>query len=258
MGAKIIEGDITDLQSVVDVVKDHHLVVHLAAKISVEESVKNPDETFHVNVDGTKNLLIACKKNHVRKLIVASSAAVYGEGSKNVELTENSAMNPISPYGESKVEMEEEIRKFILQEKIDCVILRFFNIFGIGQSAEYAGVITKFIKKIRNNESLEIFGDGTQTRDFVSVNDVIDSIYCAINNGSNGTYNIASGKAITINELAALIIELSGKNLEIEHTSSKKGEIKFSQADISLSKKEINYFPKSELNELYKLMKQVD
>ena len=84
MGAKIIEGDITDLQSVVDVVKDHHIVVHLAAKISVEESVKNPEETFHVNVDGTKNLLTACKKNHIKKLIAASSAAVYGKGSENV------------------------------------------------------------------------------------------------------------------------------------------------------------------------------
>jgi len=256
MGAKIVEGDITDLQSIDDVVKDHDIVVHLAAKISVDESIKNPGETFHVNVDGTKNLLTACKKNHVKKLIVASSAAVYGEGSKNVKLTENSPMNPISPYGESKVRMEEEIQKFIFENKIDCVVLRFFNIFGTGQSLEYAGVITKFIKKIKDGESLQVFGDGTQTRDFVSVNDVINSIYCAIINGEIGTYNIASGKAVTINQLAILMIELSGKNLGIEHTSLKKGEIKFSQADISLSKKEINYFPNSELNEIDKLMKQ--
>ena len=258
MGVKIIEGDITDLESIIDAVKDHDVVVHLAAKISVDESTKNPDETFHVNVVGTKNLLTACKKNHIKKLIVASSAAVYGEGPKGGKLTESSVMNPISPYGESKVKMEEEKRKSILEEKLHCIILRFFNIFGSGQSSEYAGVITKFIKKIKDNESLEIFGDGTQTRDFVSVNDVTDSIYCAIKNGEIGTYNIASGKAITINELATLMIELSGKNIEIEYVSSKKGEIKFSQADISLSKKEINYFPKSELNEIFKLMKQVD
>jgi UDP-glucose 4-epimerase len=256
MGVKILEGDITEIDSIVDGLKDYDIVVHLAAKISVDESIKNPDETFRVNVDGTKNLLIACKRNNVKKLIVASSAAVYGEATENVKLTEDSMIDPMSPYGESKVRMEEEIRKFILQVKIDCVILRFFNIFGTGQSPEYAGVITKFIKKIKNNEPLEIFGNGRQTRDFVSVNDVIDSIYCAINNGKNGTYNIASGKAITINELATLMIELSGKNLEIKHTSSKKGEIKFSQADISLAKQEINYFPKSELNEIDKLIKQ--
>ena len=256
MGAKIIEGDITDLQSVVDVVKDHHLVVHLAAKISVEESVKNPDETFHVNVDGTKNLLIACKKNHVKKLIAASSAAVYGKGSENVKLTENSAMNPISPYGESKVKMEAELRKFVLEDKIDCVILRFFNIFGDWQSPEYAGVITKFIKKIKDKESLEIFGDGKQTRDFISVNDVTNSIYCAINEEKVGTYNIASGKAVTINELATLMISLSGKNLSIKYLDSKKGDVKYSQADITLSEKEINFSPKSGLDEIEKLLER--
>ena len=256
MDVKIIEGDITDLQSIVDAVKDHDVVVHLAAKISVPESVKNPDETFHVNVDGTKNLLIACKKNHIKKLIAASSAAVYGKGSENLKLTENSPMNPISPYGESKVRMEEEIRKFILEYKIDSVILRFFNIFGDWQSPEYAGVITKFIKKIKDKESLEIFGDGKQTRDFISVNDVTNSIYCAINDGSVGTYNIASGKAVTINELATLMISLSGKDLSIKYLDSKEGDVRYSQADIILSEKEINFSPKSGLAEIKKLLER--
>ena len=256
MDVKIIEGDITDLQSIVDAVKDHDVVVHLAAKISVPESVKNPDETFHVNVDGTKNLLIACKKNHIKKLIAASSAAVYGKGSENVKLTENSPMNPISPYGESKVRMEEEIRKFILEYKIDSVILRFFNIFGDWQSPEYAGVITKFIKKIKDKESLEIFGDGKQTRDFISVNDVTNSIYCAINDGSVGTYNIASGKAVTINELATLMISLSGEDLSIKYLDSKEGDVRYSQADIILSEKEINFSPKSGLAEIKKLLER--
>ena len=256
MDVKIIEGDITDLQSIVDAVKDHDVVVHLAAKISVPESVKNPDETFHVNVDGTKNLLIACKKNHIKKLIAASSAAVYGKGSENVKLTENSPMNPISPYGESKVRMEDEIRKFILEYKIDSVILRFFNIFGDWQSPEYAGVITKFIKKIKDKESLEIFGDGKQTRDFISVNDVTNSIYCAINDGSVGTYNIASGKAVTINELATLMISLSGEDLSIKYLDSKEGDVRYSQADIILSEKEINFSPKSGLAEIKKLLER--
>ena len=256
MDVKIIEGDITDLQSIVDAVKDHDVVVHLAAKISVPESVKNPDETFHFNVDGTKNLLIACKKNHIKKLIAASSAAVYGKGSENLKLTENSPMNPISPYGESKVRMEEEIRKFILEYKIDSVILRFFNIFGDWQSPEYAGVITKFIKKIKDKESLEIFGDGKQTRDFISVNDVTNSIYCAINDGSVGTYNIASGKAVTINELATLMISLSGEDLSIKYLDSKEGDVRYSQADIILSEKEINFSPKSGLAEIKKLLER--
>lgn len=254
MGANIIEGDITNLEDIINAVSEHDIVVHLAAKISVEESIKNPSETFHINVDGTKNVLVACEKNHVKKLIVASSAAVYGESLPNVKLTEDSKVDPISPYGESKVMMEHEISKFIAKYNINCIILRFFNIYGIGQSPEYAGVITKFMKKITTNKPLEIFGDGMQTRDFVSIKDVIDSIYDAIENGKKGTYNIASGKTITIKELAEFMISLYGKDLEIIYNNAKKGDIKFSQADISLAKKELKYLPKYGLEEIKSLL----
>ena len=254
IGAKIIEGDITKLDDVINATKNHDIVVHLAAKISVEESIKNPSETFHINVDGTRNVLIACEKNHVKKMIVASSAAVYGESLPGVKLTENSKTNPISPYGKSKVMMEREIRKFISKHNINCIVLRFFNIYGIGQSVEYAGVITKFINRIKANKSLEILGDGMQTRDFVSIKDVINSIYHAIENGKNGTYNIACGKAITIKELAEFMISLYGKNLEIIYSDTKKGDIRFSQADITLAKKELGYLPKHGLDEIKNLL----
>ncbi len=254
IGAKIIEGDITRLQDVTNAIKDHDVVIHLAAKISVEESIKNPSETFHINVDGTKNVLVACEKNHVRKLVVASSAAVYGESLQGIKLTEDTKLNPISPYGKSKVMMEQEIKEFTSKHSIDCIILRFFNVYGIGQSPEYAGVITKFIKRIALNKPLEIFGNGMQTRDFVAVQDVVASIYGAILNGKSGTYNIASGKAVTIKELAELMISLSGKNLEIQYLAPKKGDIKYSQADISLAKKELLYAPKFGLEEIKNLL----
>ena len=235
---KIIEGDITKYDQIFNATKDQDVVIHLAAKISVIESIKNPSETFHVNVNGTKNVLKACKKNKINKIIIASSAAVYGDSKVDIKLTENKKNNPISPYGESKSRMEKEIMEFISKNKnINCVILRFFNIFGIGQTLEYAGVITKFIKKIRENAPLEIFGDGMQTRDFVSVNDVIGAINCAIMNGKNGIYNIASGKSITINKLAEQMISWSGKNLKIHHNNPKKGDILFSKADILLAKR---------------------
>jgi len=147
--------------------------------------------------------------------------------------------------------MEQEIEK---NNKNDCVILRFFNIFGIGQTPEYAGVITKFIEMILSNKPLEIFGDGMQTRDFVSINDVVESIYDAIKNGKNGTYNIASGKAITINELAKFMISLSKKGLEIHHISEKHGDIRYSEADISLAKSKIGYVPKLGLNEIKNML----
>jgi UDP-glucose 4-epimerase len=127
--------------------------------------------------------------------------------------------------------------------------LRFFNIYGVGQSDEYAGVITKFIKRVTQNKPLEIFGDGLQTRDFVSVYDVINAIYNAISNDKNGIYNISSGKAITIKELAELIISTSGKKLEIKHVAPKKGDIMYSQADITLAKNHLGYYPKFELKE---------
>lgn len=248
-GVKIVDGDITKLNDISDAVKDQQIVIHLAAKISVEESIKNPSETFRINVDGTKNVLLSCKKNNVKKIIVASSAAVYGESIKNLKLTEKSKMNPISPYGESKIKMEKEVKKFATKNGINYIILRFFNIYGIGQSDEYAGVITKFLERIRNNEDLKIFGDGRQTRDFVAIQDVINAIHNAISYNKNELFNIASGKAITIKELAELMILLSEKKLDINYLPPKKGDIRYSEADTSLANKNLGYVPKIELKD---------
>lgn len=248
-GVKIVDGDITKLNDISDAVKDQQIVIHLAAKISVEESIKNPSETFRINVDGTKNVLLSCKKNNVKKIIVASSAAVYGESIKNLKLTEKSKMNPISPYGESKIKMEKEVKKFATKNGINYIILRFFNIYGIGQSDEYAGVITKFLERIRNNEDLKIFGDGRQTRDFVAIQDVINAIHNAMSYNKNELFNIASGKAITIKELAELMILLSEKKLDINYLPPKKGDIRYSEADTSLANKNLGYVPKIELKD---------
>ena len=249
-GVKVINGDIRKFEEILKETENQDILIHLAAKISVSESILNPSETFEVNVDGTKNVLEACKRSNIKKVIIASSAAVYGESVPKIKLKENTKTNPISPYGKSKLVMEQEIRK----NNINCIILRFFNIFGIGQTSEYAGVITKFIEMISTNKPLKIFGDGMQTRDFVSINDVVESIYDAIKNGKNGTYNIASGKAITINELAEFMISLSKKDLEIHHISEKHGNIRYSEADISLAKSEIKYVPKLGLNEIKTLL----
>ena len=252
---RIIEGDVRKIDDIVNSMKNQEIVIHLAAKISVNESIENPNETFDVNVNGTKNVLKACKKNNIKKLIVASSAAVYGENTSQSKLKEISKTNPISPYGESKLLMENEINKFqIKNSNLKCIILRFFNIFGKGQSSEYAGVITKFIEKISTNESIEIFGDGLQERDFISVDDVIESILNAIKNGTGGTYNIGSGKTTTINDLAKVIISISKKNIKISHLSPKKGDIKFSGADITLAKNEIKYSPKFNLEKIKELL----
>ena len=244
---KIFEGDIRNNEDILKASKNQDLVIHLAAKISVEESIKNPSETFEINVKGTEKILEVCKKNNIKKIIVASSVAIYGEGNKINKITEQTTMNPISPYGESKIEMEKKIIQFCSDNKIDYVILRFFNIYGIGQSKEYAGVITKFLEKIKKNENLKIFGDGLQTRDFVSIDDIIYSISKAIEHTGNGIFNIGSGEKITIKELAELMISLSNKKLKIKYLNEKKGDIKYSEADIQLAKTKLNYTCKNEL-----------
>ena len=156
-------------------------------------------------------------------------------------------MNPISPYGESKMQMEQNIKEFASKHDIDYVILRFFNIYGIGQSSEYAGVITKFLKRIAEDKPLKIFGDGLQTRDFVAIYDVIQSIHNASVYDKSGIFNIASGKIVTIKELAEQMISLSGKKLEIKFLVEKQGDIKHSEADISMAKNQIMYSPKFKL-----------
>jgi len=254
LGAKIIEGDIKEINEIQNASINQNVVIHLAAKISVPESIKNPIETFQNNVNGTKNVLIASKRNNVKKIISASSAAVYGKSGPNVKLTEDIDMNPISPYGESKRKMELEIKEFETKNNVNCIILRFFNIYGIGQTPEYSGVITKFIERIRENKSLKIFGNGLQTRDFVAIDDVIHSIHNAILYGKSGTYNIASGEITTIKEIAELMISINGKKLDIEYTEEQKGDIRNSHADISLAKKEIKYFPKYKIDKIKEML----
>ena len=249
LGIKIIEGDIRDFKKISNAVKDHDIVIHLAAKISVVDSIKNPSKTFSVNVEGTKNVLLSCKKNNIKKIIVSSSAAVYGEGKKNFFINEKTKTNPISPYGESKTIMEQEIINFANKNKINFIILRFFNVYGNGQTKEYAGVITKFSEKIKKNKTIEIFGDGNQIRDFISISDIITSISKAIEYSKNGIFNIASGIPTNINELADLMLKISNKRLNIKYLPQKSGDIEFSLADISLAKEQLQFFPTVSLHD---------
>jgi len=231
----LVKGDITIQDQVSNAISGHDVVIHLAAKIGVENSIKFPEETFLTNVGGTINVLNACVKHEIKNTIAASTAAVYGESKPNTPISENQKTHPLSPYAESKLKMEELIQSFSKKHNLNSIILRIFNVYGIGQSDEYAGVITKFLEKISKNESLEIFGNGQQTRDFVSIQDVVNSISCAISNIENkrgSIYNIASGKSISIKKLADLMISFSRKKLDIQCKKSKEGDIEHSVASI--------------------------
>ena len=240
----LISGDILDNSKLVTSMKNHDVVIHLAAQISVSESIKNPKLTFDVNVDGTQNVLDACLENNITKIIATSTAAVYQNTSTKTILNETSPVEPLSPYGKSKLQMEKKIVDFASIHKIPAIILRLFNVYGIGQSLEYAGVITKFKENIQNNSPLIIFGDGSAIRDFVHIDDVVDSIILSISHSKNFICNIASGTSTSVSDLAKTIISLSHKDTKILYNPSRSGEIMFSIADISKAKETLNFIPK--------------
>jgi len=259
--ANLIKGDITVQEQVSKAISGHDVVIHLAAKNSVEDSIKFPEQTFATNVDGTENILGSCVKHGIKNMIVASSAAVYDEPENStLPISESHKTNPSSAYGKSKLKMEQLLQSFSTKNDFNSIILRIFNVYGKGQFVEYGGIITKFLEKINKNKPLEIFGDGLQTRDFISIHDVVNSFNCAlskIENKHGRIYNIACGKSITIKDLAKIMISTSGKDLEIIHHPAKISEIKFSQANISLAKKELNFVPKADFNDEIKNLMSV-
>jgi len=257
-GALFVKGDVTVYKSLSKAIAGFDCVVHLAGETNVQESIQFPERTNQVNVTGTVNLLRACVEQKISNVISASSAAVYGN-TKDLPLSENSQTLPTSPYGASKLATENYMQAFSHSYDLNCISLRFFNVYGKGQSNAYAGVITKFMERITENKPLEIFGDGSTTRDFVYVEDVIQSIQNAIEkiDGKKGNfYNIGSGKYTTIEDLAKLMMSISGKSLSIEYKKPRKGDIQHSQTSIWLAQRELGYNPKITLKEgLERLLK---
>jgi len=250
-GVKLVEGDIRNYSDLEGCLSGCNTVINLAAQIDVQKSILNPKENYEINVEGTNNLLKACFKQNVKNIIAASSAAVYGNPSE-LPLTESSPTIPLSPYGESKLKMEQQITDFSKRHNLNSISLRFFNIYGKGQTDAYAGVITKFMKNIEEDKPLIIFGDGSNTRDFIFIEDVVNSIKCAIEKieGKKGVfYNLATGNHSTILQLAETMLSISGKKLEIKFDHPKKGDIPHSQCKIDLAKNELSFVPKTPLKE---------
>jgi len=234
----LIIGDILDNSKLADSMKNHDIVIHLAAKTDVIDSIINPDDTFQTNVHGTQNVLDACNSNNISKIIVTSSAAIYQNSDNSVD--EKSITVSSSPYGQSKLDME----KITIQSKINYSILRLFNVYGNRQTT---GVIANFKKNILENKPLTIFGDGKAIRDFIHIDDVIDAILLSMKS-TFGIYNIASGTGTSINNLAKLFIQLSGKNSEIIYKSARIGEIIYSVANITKSQQKLGFYTKISLN----------
>ena len=244
---ELVRGDIRDAELLKRLVMDIDYIFHEAALVSVVESMKDPVKTIEVNTIGTLNVLGAGMKSDVKKVIIASSAAVYGD-LPALPKKEDMIPAPRSPYAISKLDCEYAARIFYEEYGLKTTSLRYFNVYGPGQdpASPYAAAIPIFIRKALRNEAIPIYGDGSQTRDFIFVRDVVLANELAMSKGEGGIFNVANGSAVSINELAKLIIELTGSKSEIIYKEPRTGDIKHSVADIGEIKK-IGFSPEFSL-----------
>lgn len=241
--------DIRDKKIINEIINESDGIFHQAALANVYESFSKSKEYFDVNVNGTKNIFEIAKENEI-KVVFASSSSVYGEV-KIMPITENIDRNPIHPYGQTKLECEFLAEKFS-KEGLKVIGLRYFNVYGLGQNDAYAGVITKFLNKIKEKKSPEIFGDGSQTRDFIFVKDVANANLSAMESEINFEFfNIGSQKSISILELAQIIIKKSGLNLKPEFKEPLQGDAKISLSDITLATKKLQWNPTYKLDKWF-------
>jgi UDP-glucose 4-epimerase len=225
-------------------------IFHQAALASVQDSFSKPDEYHNVNVNGTENILKLAKKNNF-KVVYASSSSVYGNPEK-IPINESDGKNPINPYAETKLKKEELAIKYS-EIGVRVIGLRYFNVFGKGQSKEYAGVLKLFLERIRDKLPPKINGDGTQFRDFVYVEDVANANIMSMDSEINHEFfNVGTNTSITILDLAKTIIESSGLDLEPIFGPALKGDVKRTIANIDLIKEKIGWEPKIMLEEWIK------
>lgn len=243
---EFIKGSVTDFELLRRIIKCVDYVFHLAAIPSVMKSISDPELTNSVNLNGTINVLEASKENNVKKVVYASSAAVYGN-TDIVPIKENSKTQPESPYGAQKLGGEHYLRIYYEVYGLATTSLRYFNVYGPKQdpSSQYSPVIPKFISAISKDSPPTIYGNGDQTRDFIYVEDVVQANLLAAESAkSNGkTINIACGKETSINDLADSIIHLMGKEIKPIYAPERKGEIIRSFADISCAKQVLGFEP---------------
>lgn len=230
-----IQGDITKKADLEKLPSNIDYILHLAAQISVPQSIKDPAETFLINSHGTLNILEFAKNIKVKKIVLSSSAAIYGDKT-HPPCKEKASPSCQSPYALSKLQGEEMLKKYNFLYNLPTVTLRYFNVFGPRQNpnSAYAAVIAKFVDCFIKKQALTIFGDGLQTRDFVFVKDIARAnIFAALNLDKGEVYNVAAGAHYTLLELVEILSKLFNYTPKINFASVREGDIKASFADIS-------------------------
>jgi len=247
---KLIEGDLNnsgDMENLFSGQK-YDTVIHLAAKAGVRPSIENPLDYTKVNIQGTQNLLEMMKSEGIRRLVFASSSSVYGNSKVVPYNEEMNVNNPISPYAATKVAAEILCNTYWQLFGISATCLRFFTVYGPRQRPEMA--IAKFIRKAYNGESISVFGDGTSSRDFTYIDDIIQGVVSAVHKDLGyEIINLGESTTIELNSLITLIEKLTGKEVKKDYLEMQPGDVHTTYADISKAKDLLNYKPTTNMEE---------
>ena len=248
-GMKFIQHDIRDLDSLTNVDGQFDTIIHLAAQTSVQYSILHPEETREINVQGTRAVVRFANRFNIRRIIAASSSAVYGDSEEQIHQIGGEG-NQISPYAATKFENETQVLEF-RKEGFEGLALRFFKVFGPGQTSTgaYAAVIPTFIEKISHDSPCTIFGDGLQTRDFIFVQDVVELLLklATMNalNPKNHVYNVGTGLGIAVKDIGSMISELLGHSeFNFITQPQREGDVIHSIADTSETESDLDWKPR--------------
>jgi nucleoside-diphosphate-sugar epimerase len=239
-------GSITDLETVRKACAGADFVIHLAARTSVPRSVQDPIESNRVNIDGTLNVLVAARDAKVRRVVYAASSSAYGE-TPTLPKVESMQPAPISPYGVTKYVGELYAQVFGRVYGLENACVRYFNVFGPRQdpTSQYSGVLSRFMLAVLEGQTPVIYGDGEQSRDFTFVANVVDETLraCEAANASGMVFNGGTGARITLNQVLQDLGQITGKQITAKYDPPRNGDIRDSQADITLARKVLGYQP---------------
>ena len=244
------ERDIRDADAVAKAIEGIEVIFHLAASVGNTRSIEHPLIDSDINIMGTLQILEAARRVGVRKVVFSSSAGIFGE-LKTLPIREDHPVEPDSPYGASKLGAEKLCLAYAKLFPLECVCLRYFNVYGLNQRYDaYGNVIPIFAHRMIRGEAVVIFGDGEQTRDFINVRDVALANYqAAMAKGVSGAFNIGSSSRITINRLVEIMSAVSGLHPEIQHGPPRPGDVRHSLADISAARQAFGLQPQVQLEE---------
>ena len=249
---EVIEGELRSYERVHNAMRGVELVFHQGALPSVPRSVQDPLTTSAVNVEGTLNVLLAARDEGVGRVVFASSSSVYGR-QDSLPLVETAGPDPISPYGVAKLAAERYCVSFSRVYPLETVALRYFNVFGPRQDprSEYAAVVPRFLTEIAAGRPVPVYGDGEQRRDFTYVANVVEANLLAgeAPDGIGRVLNIATGRSVSVNELAETIGSVLGRKAEYDYLAPRPGDILASWADVSAAREALGWQPSVDLEE---------